>query len=149
MLHSRWQLPVKENIPADTTHWPNVGSLLGQRRRRWANNYPTLGQCLVFSGIPNYQPQRSSLHTWDVNPMPVYWWAAVCDVGPTLNPHKVQYFTVVPPPPTWVSRRWQLLVRGNSIPANSRHSPNDVSMLGQHRRRVEDGGPALKQTSPT
>ena len=36
--------------PANTRHWPNVGSLLGKRRRRWPNNELTLGQCLVFAG---------------------------------------------------------------------------------------------------
>ena len=30
--------------------WPNVGLLLGQRRRRWANSKPTLGQRLMFPG---------------------------------------------------------------------------------------------------
>ena len=32
------------------TRWPNVCSMLDQRRRRWANIEPTLGQSLVFSG---------------------------------------------------------------------------------------------------
>ena len=30
----------------------NVGSMLGQRRRRWANIEPILGERLVFSGSP-------------------------------------------------------------------------------------------------
>ena len=29
---------------ANTTRWPNVGLMLGQRRRRWANISPTVGQ---------------------------------------------------------------------------------------------------------
>ena len=36
--------------PANTTHWNNVGLMLGQRRRRWANIKPTLFQCVVFAG---------------------------------------------------------------------------------------------------
>ena len=30
--------------------WPDVGLLLGQRRRRWANSKPTVGQRLMFAG---------------------------------------------------------------------------------------------------
>ena len=36
--------------PANTIHCPIVGSMLGQRRRRWTNIEPALGQCLVFAG---------------------------------------------------------------------------------------------------
>ena len=36
--------------PANTTHWCNVGQMLGQRRRRWANIGPTLDWCDVFAG---------------------------------------------------------------------------------------------------
>ena len=35
---------------ANTSHWPNVGLMLVQRRRRWTNINPTLGQYLVFAG---------------------------------------------------------------------------------------------------
>ena len=31
--------------PVSRMHWPNFGSLLGQRLRRWPNNEPTLSQC--------------------------------------------------------------------------------------------------------
>ena len=34
--------------PANTRHRPDVGPMLDQRRRRWANNGPTLVRCLVF-----------------------------------------------------------------------------------------------------
>ena len=36
--------------PANTIHCPIVGSMLGQRRRRWINIEPALGHCLVFAG---------------------------------------------------------------------------------------------------
>ena len=36
--------------PANTRRWTNVGLMLGQRRRRWANINPTLVQRLVFAG---------------------------------------------------------------------------------------------------
>ena len=32
-------------------YFTNVGSLLGQRRRRWANSKPTLGKRLMFAGL--------------------------------------------------------------------------------------------------
>ena len=37
-------------IPANMGRWASVGLLLGQRRRRWANSKPTLGQRLLFAG---------------------------------------------------------------------------------------------------
>ena len=49
-------------VPANTIHCPIVGSMLGQRRRRWTNIDPALGQCLVFAGVatdstnPRYLP---------------------------------------------------------------------------------------------
>ena len=39
---------------ANKTHWPNVGLLLDQRRRRWANNNPTLVQRFMFTGLFAY-----------------------------------------------------------------------------------------------
>ena len=36
--------------PANRKLWPNVGSMLGQRRRRRLNIEPTMGQCLIFVG---------------------------------------------------------------------------------------------------
>ena len=38
-------------IPANTGRPPDVGLLLGQRRRRWPNIIPTLGMSPVFSGM--------------------------------------------------------------------------------------------------
>ena len=40
--------------PANTRHRPNVGPMLGQRRRRWPNIGSTLGRCLVFAGPVPY-----------------------------------------------------------------------------------------------
>ena len=36
--------------PANTTHRPSVGSMLGRRRRQRANTGPALGRCVVFAG---------------------------------------------------------------------------------------------------
>ena len=36
---------------ADMIRWPNVGLLLGQRRRRWASSKPTLGQRVLSVGL--------------------------------------------------------------------------------------------------
>ena len=38
---------------ANTRRWPNVGLMLGQRRRRWASISPTVGQRIVFAGLSN------------------------------------------------------------------------------------------------
>ena len=35
--------------PADTTHWHNVGLMLGQHCRQSTNIKPTSGQCVVFA----------------------------------------------------------------------------------------------------
>ena len=41
----------KGPIPTSTTDFPNAGLMLAQRRRRWANISPALGQRVVFDGI--------------------------------------------------------------------------------------------------
>ena len=38
------------DLPANMTRLPNAWLMLAQRPRRWANNSPALGQCLVFAG---------------------------------------------------------------------------------------------------
>ena len=35
---------VRRGLPANTTHSPNAGTILCQRRRRWPNNVPALGE---------------------------------------------------------------------------------------------------------
>ena len=42
---------VQSRIPTNTIRWPNAGLMLAQRRRRWANISPALGQRVVFAGI--------------------------------------------------------------------------------------------------
>ena len=39
------------DFPANKIHQPDVGPMLGQRRRRWTNIGPTLGRCVVFSEL--------------------------------------------------------------------------------------------------
>ena len=48
--------------PANTGHSPNAVSMLGQRRRRWANIGTSLSECPVFAGLlfPNTHCRRSS-----------------------------------------------------------------------------------------
>ena len=41
--------PHKQN-QKNTTRWANVSLMLVQRRKRWTNNKPTLGERLVFAG---------------------------------------------------------------------------------------------------
>ena len=38
-------------FPANATHISNVGLMLAQRRRRWPNIEPILGECLVLAGL--------------------------------------------------------------------------------------------------
>ena len=40
---------VRPGLPANTTHSPNAGTMLCQRRRRWPNNVPALGERLLFA----------------------------------------------------------------------------------------------------
>ena len=44
-IRSRFDLKIDSHAPSsdNTIHWPNVGSMLGQRRRRWPNIELTLG----------------------------------------------------------------------------------------------------------
>ena len=39
------------DFPANTRYSPNAAPMLGQRRRRWTNIGPALGQSLVFAGL--------------------------------------------------------------------------------------------------
>ena len=48
--------------PAGTRHRPDDGSMLGQRRRRWTNIDPSLGQCLVFAWQCPLSSHCSGLH---------------------------------------------------------------------------------------
>ena len=59
--------------PVNTGHCPCVGSMLGQRRRRWVNVEPTHGQCEIR----------------DIAYVLVQCWASVADDGSTLNQHMV------------------------------------------------------------
>ena len=56
-VHGHPQANSSNCSPANTGHWPNVVSMLGQRHRRWVNIKTTSGQCLVFAGLgllPSY-----------------------------------------------------------------------------------------------
>ena len=46
-----WLFIVRALNPANTTHWNNVGSMLGQRHRRWPNIKLTLFQCVVSAEL--------------------------------------------------------------------------------------------------
>ena len=43
-------IPLRFHQSVNTEQTPNVGLMLVQRRRRWANIDPTLSECLVFAG---------------------------------------------------------------------------------------------------
>ena len=44
-------IKMRTALPANTRPWPNVVSLLVQRRWRWANSETALGQILAFAGL--------------------------------------------------------------------------------------------------
>ena len=70
--------------------WPNAGLMLVQRRRRWNNIKPALGQCVVLVGmwllIRVSETLRANTRQWH---MLVERSANVRDGGPTLNKHCV------------------------------------------------------------
>ena len=63
---------------------PTPVSMLGQRRRRWANIDPTLwGLCWIN--------ERDTDPSRDIDPMLYQCWASVVDGGPTLIQHCENY----------------------------------------------------------
>ena len=57
---------------------PNVGLLLGQRRRRWPRSKPTLGRRLVFAG---FRPDEFCILSFVNEPF------MICSVPPPPPPH--------------------------------------------------------------
>ena len=81
-----------------------AGLMLAHRLQRWANIKPALGQCLVLAGYnicnyvilmlahrqrlwPSNKPALSIVSRY-VEPISVYRWPNVHDVGPTLHQHR-------------------------------------------------------------
>ena len=50
-VHLKLKYSSYSHIPANTSPSPNVGAMLGQRRRRWPNITPTLGERQMLTGI--------------------------------------------------------------------------------------------------
>ena len=46
-----WKPPWMMTFPASMRHWPNIGLLLGQSHRRWANSKPMLGKHIMLAGL--------------------------------------------------------------------------------------------------
>ena len=81
------------DAPRVTRRWPDVGLMLGQRRKRWPSINPTLGQRLVLAGVwdgidgrmmtwkmqPGRQPRTISNHCWK------YFWSDF-NSGPLVLP---------------------------------------------------------------
>ena len=74
-------LPILELFPANMRRWPNVGLLLGQRRRRWANSKSTLGQRLMFAGKFISKPNKHGTL--------ILRWFDVEDGGQTSSQHSI------------------------------------------------------------
>ena len=49
--------PLSKQLHDTFTH---CGPMLGQRRRRWPNIDPTLGECLMFAGCTMKQPTHDT-----------------------------------------------------------------------------------------
>ena len=43
------QFNIRYVVPANTRRWPNAGSMMGHRLRRWPSTNPALDQRLVFA----------------------------------------------------------------------------------------------------
>ena len=84
-------------IPANRKHSHKVGSMLAHRLRRWSNIEPTLGECLVFAGMPclygaHVNTRKADSHvglymchliTRYIEAMLVWCWPSVAEDGPT------------------------------------------------------------------
>ena len=53
-----WRWPTF-SLASNTTRQPNIGLMLAQRRRRWANNSLALGQRLVFDRLLDTRRERT------------------------------------------------------------------------------------------
>ena len=84
LTNPRHQPNIRTHISADSRNESDVGSMMYQRRRRWANIEPTLGQYLVFA----VQQRRG------MDPILVQCWARVV---PTLNQNRthVSFFVLL------------------------------------------------------
>ena len=89
-----WSWASCQTVPSK--HWPIVGSMLGQRLRRWPNMDPTMSECLLFAGRSHRsqiwmrtgvlgltKQNETFAQCW------FQWWASVADAGPTLHQHRV------------------------------------------------------------
>ena len=107
-------------IPANTIHWPNVLSMLAHRLRRWSIIELTLGQCLLFAGLPVIVTMLFSKGR--PGQRPVFWWQ-------TLSYKVLSHGRLFCPPHT----------------ANTTQLPNVWPMLGQRRRRWAGIGQTLSR----
>ena len=55
-------IKMRSALPANTKTWPNVVSMLVQRRWRWANSETALGQILAFAGLHTVVCLHPPLH---------------------------------------------------------------------------------------
>ena len=88
---------IMSNNPANTRRSPNASTMMDQRRKRWANVVPTLGECFLFAGKPVqlllvrqvvimcYWGQHITVT--NVDPMLIRCWTSVVNGGPASNTH--------------------------------------------------------------
>ena len=119
--------------PANTMHQPNVGPMLGQRRRRWTNIGPTLGRCIVFAG---HYPWIVAQQTQVIHTMMFQCCSSVEDGGPTLKRH-------------WVNASWLLCenLRTNKDPDEQSCWSSVCAETVQRRRRWPGSEPTIARLS--
>ena len=64
----RRDITYPEHIPANTRSSANVGTMLGQRQRRWANIVPTSAERLVFAVHLSKHVCWASVADWRIGP---------------------------------------------------------------------------------
>ena len=132
-MHPQQKL-ADQKLPSKQIHSPKVGSMLDQRRRRWASIDPTLGECIVFAGLLIiYPPPPLVPHliffTAQCTCRSVFWYKLRHIVGFRL----VEMTTLTNPKPT-IYRN----LNGNTdpgmqnVPYNTLHVNDDMYMPCVH-----------------
>ena len=145
----------QEDFLSNIVHLSNVGSMLGQRRRRWPSIKTPLDQCLVwvvscnqFSGYINTVNLYSIGYCWPTLDRPRHarfeaeWFFKNPETG--IHTFTSAAHLGLSPPcivehsrPPWMTivATWLWLNRRGRHPASTRRWSNADLMLGQRRRR--------------
>ena len=114
------------HYPADTRPWTNVGSMLGQRRRRWINIELTLAHGLVSAGYVKLNNLDLQCFHRDSSYNEQCMGRGFYITFFSLSCHSKRFAVT--------SRTAFHRILVNLFPANTRHWNNVDSMLGRRRR---------------